>query len=56
MFKNKIFIQGIRSLARPYFNQPGGGFQFLSHPLPGTTGIPTVRQLENAGLIIRINF
>lgn len=41
----------MKSLARPFFNQPGNGFQFQAHPLPGMSSIPTVQQLQDAGFI-----
>ena len=44
-------LPGMKSLARPFFNQPGNGFQFQAHPLPGMSTIPTVQQLQDAGFI-----
>lgn len=43
-------IPGVKSLSRPYFNQPGYGFQFQPHPLPGTT-TPTAQHLIDHGFI-----
>jgi RHS repeat-associated protein len=44
-------IPGVKSLARPFFNQPGYGFQFQPEPFLGTTRIPTVKQLKEQGFI-----